>query len=40
MEQTADNIITANKIGMFGEKVEPDDYNSIINLLKKYNIKF
>ena len=40
VDDKEDNVITANKIGMFGEKVEPDDYNSIINLLKKYNIKF
>ena len=40
VDDKEDNVITANKIGMLGEKAEPDDYNSIINLLKQYNIKF
>ena len=40
VDDKEDNIITANKLGIFGKKVEPDNYDSIINLLEQYNIKF
>lgn len=39
IDDKEDNIITANKLGILGQKVEPDNYDSIINLLEKYNIK-
>ena len=40
IDDKEDNIITANRLGILGKKVEPDNYNSIINLLEQYNIKF
>jgi putative hydrolase of the HAD superfamily len=40
IDDREDNIITANRLGILGGKVEPDNYNSIINLLEQYNIKF
>ena len=40
VDDKEDNIITANRLGIFGKKVEPDNYDSIINLLEQYNIKF
>lgn len=39
IDDKEDNIITANKLGILGQKVEPDNYDSIINLLEKYNIQ-
>ena len=35
-----ENIKTANKLGMLGRNVKPDNYDSIIELLKEYNINF
>lgn len=40
VDDKEDNMITANRLGILGKKVEPDNYDSIINLLKQYNIKF
>lgn len=40
VDDKEDNIITANRLGILGKKVEPDNYDSIINLLEQYNIKF
>ena len=34
------NIDTANKIGLIGKKVEPDNYNSVIDALNIFNINF
>lgn len=34
------NVKTANKLGILGESVKPDDYESIIKLLENYNINF
>lgn len=40
VDDKEDNMITANRLGILGKKVEPDNYDSIINLLEQYNIKF
>lgn len=40
IDDKEDNVKTANKLGILGENVNPDDYNSIIELLKKYNVRF
>ena len=34
------NVETANKLGMHGKKVEPDNFDSVINLLNAFNINF
>ncbi|MBR5227151.1 MAG: HAD family phosphatase [Clostridia bacterium] len=34
-----ENVKTANELGIKGENVQPDDYESIIKLLEKYDIK-
>lgn len=34
------NIETANKLGILGKKVKPDNYESVIKLLKDYDINF
>jgi len=34
------NVKTANKLGILGKNVKPDNYNSIIEMLKEYNINF
>ena len=34
------NVKTANRLGIHGKNVKPDNYNSIIEMLKEYNIKF
>lgn len=33
------NVETANKLGILGNKVKHDDYESIINLLKEFDIE-
>lgn len=40
IDDKEDNVKTANRLGMLGKNVKPDNYNSIINLLEQYNIKF
>ena len=34
------NVETANKLGIQGKNVKPDNYDSIIEMLSSYNIKF
>ena len=34
------NVLTANRLGINGKNVEPDNYESILNLLNEYNILF
>lgn len=34
------NVKTANSLGIHGKNVKPDDYNSIIELLKEYKVNF
>lgn len=40
IDDKEENVNTANRLGILGKKVEPDNYNSVIELLKEYNIKF
>lgn len=40
VDDKADNVKTANKLGIQGRNVSPDNYDSIIELLQEYNIKF
>lgn len=40
VDDKADNVKTANKLGILGRNVIPDNYDSIIELLQEYNIKF
>ena len=35
-----ENVKTANRLGIMGKSVKPDNYNSIIELLAEYNIDF
>ena len=38
IDDKMENVKTANKLGIQGESVIPDNYDSITDLLKKYNI--
>lgn len=40
VDDKEDNVLTANSFGIHGKNVVPDDYDSIISLLEKYNINF
>lgn len=40
IDDKEENVITANCLGILGNNVEPDNYDSVINLLKQYSIKF
>ena len=40
IDDKEENVLTANKLGILGKNVEPDNYESIIRLLEEYNIKF
>ena len=40
IDDKEENVKTANQLGILGTSVKPDDYDSIIELLKKQNIKF
>lgn len=39
IDDNVNNIQTATKLGIKPGKVNPDDYDSIVEILKKYNIK-
>ncbi len=39
VDDKEENVKTANKLGMLGKNVIPDNYDSIINLLEDYNIR-
>ena len=39
IDDNINNIQTATKLGIKPGKVNPDDYDSIVEILKKYNIK-
>lgn len=39
VDDKKDNVETANKLGMLGYNVKPDNYDSVLNLLQYYNIK-
>lgn len=38
VDDKEENLKTANKLGILGRNVEPDNYNSIIDLLEEYSI--
>lgn len=38
IDDKEENVKTANRLGMLGKNVKPDDYDSIIELLEEYNI--
>lgn len=38
IDDNQDNIDTGNKLGFISKKVEPDNYNSVIEVLNKYNL--
>ena len=40
IDDKEENVITANKLGILGRNVEPDNYDSVIELLEEYNIEF
>lgn len=40
VDDKEENVKTANRLGMLGKNVKPDDYESIIHLLKQYDIQF
>ena len=40
VDDKKDNVDTANKLEMFGYNVKPDDYDSVIELLKCFDINF
>lgn len=40
IDDNINNVKTANKLGIMGNKVEPDDFDSIINLLNDFNIEY
>ena len=39
LDDRKENTDTANRLGIHGENVEPNNYDSVVNSLKKYNIK-
>ena len=40
IDDKEDNIKTGNRLGILGMRLKPDDYESIVNLLKEYDIDF
>lgn len=40
VDDKEENVKTANKLGILGRNVKPDNYDSVIELLERYNIKF
>lgn len=39
VDDKEENVKTANKLGIQGKNVKPDNYDSIIEMLREYNIK-
>lgn len=40
IDDNLNNINTANELGILGNKIEPDNIESIINILNKFNINY
>lgn len=40
VDDKEENVKTANRLGIQGKHVKPDNYESIIEMLKEYNVKF
>lgn len=40
VDDKEENVKTANRLGMLGKNVKPDNYDSIIAMLMEYNINF
>ena len=40
IDDKEENVRTANKLGILGKNVEPDNYNSIIKLLEQFDINY
>ena len=38
LDDNQNNIETGNSIGIISKKVEPDDYDSVIQIIKEFNL--